>query len=44
VQPDNVLDILIGGSGPNWFIADKEDVCSINNGNGPGPNDRLTVI
>jgi autotransporter-associated beta strand protein len=42
VQDDNAADSLIGGSGANWFIRDKED--TIDNGNGPGPNDRLTVI
>jgi hypothetical protein len=42
VHDDNAVDRLIGGSGANWFIKDKED--TINNGNGPGPNDRLTVI
>jgi Ca2+-binding RTX toxin-like protein len=43
VQTDNAADSLIGGGGPNWFIRDK-DGDTINNGNGPGPNDRLTVI
>jgi hypothetical protein len=42
VHDDNAVDRLIGGSGANWFIKDKED--TINNGNGPGPNDRLLVI
>jgi hypothetical protein len=42
VQDDNAVDKLIGGRGPNWFIKDKED--TINNGSGPGPNDRLLVI
>jgi hypothetical protein len=42
VQNDAAADSLRGSSGPNWFIRDKDDV--INNGNGPGPNDRVTVI
>jgi hypothetical protein len=42
VQNNNALDSLIGGGGPNWFIADSDDI--INQGNGPGPNDRLTRI
>jgi hypothetical protein len=28
--------------GQNWFFADHDD--TINNGNGPGPNDRLTKV
>jgi Ca2+-binding RTX toxin-like protein len=47
VTPDNVLDQVFGGSGPNWFIVDKQDVSSIiNNQGGQGPllTDRLTVI
>jgi hypothetical protein len=42
VQNDNAPDSLFGGSAANWFIIDKDD--TVNNGNGPGPNDRLTVI
>jgi hypothetical protein len=42
LQDDNAADSLIGGSGANWFIRDKED--TINNGQGPGPKDRLLVI
>jgi Ca2+-binding RTX toxin-like protein len=42
VLNDNPGDSLIGGSGPNWFVAVGND--TINNGNGPGPNDRLTRI
>jgi hypothetical protein len=47
VTPDNVVDHVFGGSGPNWFIVDKEDVSSIINSQGSqGPlgTDRLTVI
>ena len=43
VQNDNVRDFLFSGLGRNWFIADRSDDV-INNGNGPGPNDRLTWI
>jgi Ca2+-binding RTX toxin-like protein len=43
LQPDHAADSLIGGSGSNWFIRDK-DGDTINNGSGPGPNDRVTVI
>jgi predicted outer membrane repeat protein len=43
VQTDNAAGKLIGGSGPNWFIEDK-DGDTINDGNDPGPNDRLMVI
>jgi hypothetical protein len=42
VQNDNAPDSLVGGNGPNWFIADKDD--TINNGNGPKSNDRLLRI
>jgi hypothetical protein len=42
VQNDNAPDSLVGGGGANWFIEDKDD--TINNGNGPGQNYRLTVI
>jgi hypothetical protein len=42
VQDDNAVDSLLGGGGANWFIRDKED--TINNGSGPGKNDRLLVI
>jgi hypothetical protein len=43
VQTDNAADTLIGGSAASWFIADK-DGDTINNGNGPGPNDCVQVI
>jgi hypothetical protein len=42
VSIDNPGDSLMGGSGPNWFIVVGND--TINNGNGPGPNDRLLRI
>jgi hypothetical protein len=42
VQSDNAADSLLGGSGLNWFIKDKADI--IDNGTGPGANDRLSVI
>ena len=42
VHADNSPDSLIGGSGRNWFFVDFDDV--INNGNGPGPNDRVTRV
>jgi hypothetical protein len=42
VQNDNARDYLFGGTGQNWFIRDADDV--INNGSGPGLNDRVTVI
>jgi Ca2+-binding RTX toxin-like protein len=42
VQNDNVRDYLFSGTGANWFIRDADDI--INNGNGPGLNDRVTVI
>ena len=43
VQNDNAADSLIAGSGANWFVAGS-DGDTINNGTGPGPNDRLTRI
>jgi hypothetical protein len=42
VQNDNTPDSVVGGSAPNWFIADNDD--TINNGIGPGPKDRLLRI
>jgi autotransporter-associated beta strand protein len=42
VQNDNVKDHVYGGAGLNWFIADKNDI--LNDGAGPGSNDRLTWI
>jgi titin len=42
VQNDGAPDSLVGGAGRNWFIADSDD--TINNGSGPGANDRLTRI
>ena len=42
VHADNSPDSLIGGVGKNWFFVDFDDV--INNGNGPGPNDRVTRV
>jgi hypothetical protein len=43
VQTNNAADSLIGGGGLNWFITDK-DGDTINNGNGPGSNDRRMMI
>jgi hypothetical protein len=43
VKTDNAADSLIGGSGPTWFIVDK-DGDTINHGKGPRLLDRLTVI
>jgi hypothetical protein len=42
VHPDNSPDSLIGGGGRNWFFIDFDDV--IDNGAGPGPNDRVTKV
>jgi hypothetical protein len=42
VHADNSPDSLIGGPGNNWFFIDFDDV--INNGSGPGPNDRVTHV
>jgi streptogramin lyase len=42
VQNDGAPDNLVGGAGLNWFIVDSDD--TINNGRGPGLNDRLTRI
>ena len=42
VMPDNSPDSLIGGGGQNWFFVDFDDI--INNGAGPGPNDRVTKV
>ena len=42
VMADNFPDSLIGGGGQNWFFVDPDDI--INNGAGPGPNDRVTKV
>jgi hypothetical protein len=42
VQNDGAADTLLSGAGLNWLIADSDD--TINDGNGPGPNDRLTRV
>jgi Ca2+-binding RTX toxin-like protein len=42
VFADASIDNLLGGAGWNWFFADFDDV--IDNGNGPGVNDRLTRV
>jgi hypothetical protein len=42
VMADSVPDTLNGGSGRNWFFVDSDDV--INNGAGPGADDRVTHI
>jgi hypothetical protein len=42
VRADSSPDSLIGGGGQNWFFVDKDD--TINNGAGPGPNDRMTRV
>jgi hypothetical protein len=42
VHADSSPDSLIGGSGRNWFFLDFDDI--INNGTGPGPNDRVTRV
>jgi hypothetical protein len=42
VRDDHSSAKLVGGNGQNWFIADTTD--KINDGKGPGPNDRLTRI
>jgi len=33
---------MVGGGGQNWFFSDFDDI--INNGAGPGPNDRTTHV
>jgi Ca2+-binding RTX toxin-like protein len=42
VHADSSSDSLIGGPGRNWFFVDFDDV--IDNGAGPGPNDRVTRV
>jgi streptogramin lyase len=42
VMMDSSPDSLIGGPGQNWFFLDFDDV--INNGAGPGANDRVTRV
>jgi streptogramin lyase len=42
VIKDSSPDSLIGGPGQNWFFVDFDDV--INNGVGPGTNDRVTHV
>jgi hypothetical protein len=42
VMKDTSPDNLNGGSGRNWFFVDHDDV--INNGAGPGPDDRVTKL
>jgi acrosin len=42
VMADSVPDTLNGGSGRNWFFIDSDYV--INNGAGPGANDRVTHV
>jgi hypothetical protein len=42
VIKDSSPDSLIGGGGQNWFFFDFDDI--INNGTGPGPNDRTTKV
>jgi hypothetical protein len=42
VFADAAPDRLIGGAGINWFFVDFDD--TINNGAGPGPNDRITHV
>jgi hypothetical protein len=46
VQTNNAADTLIGGSGPNWFITDKDGDTVTNSSGGSGPlqTDRLLVI
>jgi hypothetical protein len=45
VQTNNSADKLTGGSGPNWFIVDKDgDTITSGGSSGPTPNDRLLVI
>jgi hypothetical protein len=39
---DSSPDSLIGGSGQNWFFFDFDDI--INQGAGPGVNDRVTRL
>lgn len=42
VHADSSPDSLIGGGGRNWFFVDFDDI--IDNGAGPGPNDRVTRV
>jgi hypothetical protein len=42
VLADNSPDSLIGGKGQNWFFFDFDDI--INNGAGPGVNDRVNRV
>ena len=42
VNKDSSPDSLIGGSGLNWLFFDFDD--TINNGSGPGSNDRVTHV
>jgi Ca2+-binding RTX toxin-like protein len=42
VSADSSPDSLIGGRGQNWFFFDFDDL--INNGAGPGANDRVTHV
>jgi hypothetical protein len=42
VLQDSAPDSLMGGGGQNWFFFDQGDI--INNGAGPGPNDRVTRV
>jgi len=42
VTADNSPDNLIGGHGQNWFFFDFDD--TINNGAGPGANDRVNRV
>src|SRR5262249_27191790 len=42
VLKDSSPDNLIGGGGQTWFFVDSDDI--INNGAGPGPNDRVTKV
>jgi streptogramin lyase len=42
VMKDNFKDFLNSGPGLNWFFVDLDDM--IDNGAGPGPNDRVTRV
>jgi hypothetical protein len=42
VMKDKSPDSLVGGPGQNWSFFDLDDI--INNGAGPGPNDRVTHV
>ena len=42
VTANNSPDSLIGGPGSNWFFFDFDDI--INNGAGPGVNDRVNRV